>query len=69
MAAFPKVNFRHIVGPSQELGSASSMDGTNETCTWPMQMIGRRDGANAVKNGEGYMHDKMMEWTNSLDLQ
>jgi len=69
MAAFPKVNFRHVVGPSQELGSASSMDGTNATCTWPMQLIGRRDGANAVKNGEGYMHGKMMEWTNSVDLQ
>lgn len=69
MAAFPKVNFRHIVAPSQELGGASSMDGTNKTCTWPMQLIGRRDGANAVKNGEGFMHNQINEWHKSADLQ
>jgi len=37
MAAFPKVNFRHYIAPSQSLGTLSIMDGTNKTCTWPMQ--------------------------------
>jgi len=36
MAAFPKVNFRHYVAPSQSLSLASVLDGTNSTCTWPM---------------------------------
>lgn len=37
MAAFPDVNFRHYVNPSQALGTMAVMDGTNNTCTFPMQ--------------------------------
>ena len=34
-----------------------------------MQMIGRLDGENAIKDGEGYMFSKMAEWGNSTDLK
>jgi len=68
MAGFPKVNYRHYVAPSQSLPLASLMDGTNSTCTFPMQMLGRQDGANAVNHGEGYMHKQMMEWKQSEEL-
>jgi len=36
MQAYPKVNYRHYVGPSQSLPTMSIMDGTNSTCTFPM---------------------------------
>jgi hypothetical protein len=48
MAAFPKVNYRHYIWPTQAMPDASSMDGTNSTCTWPQKEIGRLDGAAAV---------------------
>lgn len=69
MAGFPKVNFRHYVAPSQGLSIASALDGTNSTCTFPMQLLGRQDGANSIKLGEGYMNKKMMEWMDSPELQ
>jgi len=69
MAAFPKVNYRYYVSPSQALGTMAVMDGTNATCTFPMQQIGRKDGANAVKKGEGYHHKKIMEWRESKEIQ
>lgn len=69
MSGFPKVNFRHYVAPSQSLSLASILDGTNSTCTWPMQLLGRQDGANSIKLGEGYMNKKMNEWMDSPELQ
>lgn len=68
LAAFPKVNFRHYVQPTQELPTMSIMDGTNATCTFPMQLLGRRDGKKAVEN-EGYMFGKIKEWVASDDLK
>lgn len=44
MAAYPKVNYRHYIWPTQALPTSSIMDGTNSTCTWPMQELGRIDG-------------------------
>lgn len=69
MAAFPKVNYRYYVAPSQKLGTMAVMDGTNATCTFPMQQIGRKDGANAVAKGEGYHHKKIMEWRESDEIR
>lgn len=69
MAAFPKVHYRHYVSPSQTLPTMAVMDGTNSTCTWPMQMLGRKDGANVVNKGDGYHHKKILEWRNSKELQ
>ena len=40
----------------------------NETC-WPEQMIGRKDGANAIKNGDGYYFNMMKEWGQSEELK
>jgi hypothetical protein len=34
-----------------------------------MQMIGRTDGENAVKAGEGFLFSKFDEWLQSPDLQ
>ena len=55
MRAFPKVNFRYYVWPSTSL-KESELNVDNATSTYPMQMQGRKDGANAVKMaGEGHM--------------
>jgi hypothetical protein len=34
----------------------------NKTSTFPMQMLGRKDGANALKSGEGFYFGKLKEW-------
>jgi len=31
-------------------------------------MMGRKDGENALKDGEGFMFKKMEEWSNSIEL-
>ena len=43
-------------------GALGILDFNNSTMTWPMQMVGRLDGENAIKNGDGYMFDKLFEW-------
>jgi hypothetical protein len=54
--AFPKVNYRYYAAPSEALPSGAGMlDADNATSTFPMQLVGRKDGANAVKSGEGFM--------------
>jgi hypothetical protein len=69
MSAFPNINFRHLITPSQTLASGLGiLDFSNLTSTWPMQMIGRTDGANAVKQ-EGFMFGKVAEWNGSPSLQ
>ena len=68
--AFPDVNFRYFLAPTQALaGGLGILDFSNTTSTWPMQMIGRNDGENAVKAGEGFLFSKIDEWMNSQDLQ
>lgn len=58
--AFPKVNFRYFLAPSQPLaGGLAILDFNNATSTWPMQMIGRTDGENAIKAGPGFMFNKI----------
>jgi predicted acylesterase/phospholipase RssA len=47
--AYPNITFRHYIQPSTPLASGLAMlDFSNNTNTWPMQAIGRTDGANAV---------------------
>ena len=68
--AYPNITFRHYIQPSIPLASGLQMlDFTNNTNTWPMQAIGRDDGANAVAQGEGFMFAKMKEWNHSDELQ
>jgi hypothetical protein len=68
--AFPDINFRYYIEPSTTLpGGLAILNFNNETNTFPIQMQGRLDGENAVKQGEGYMFDKMEEYRESLDLQ
>jgi len=70
MKAYPTVNFRHYVQPSEPLASGLGiLNFNNFTSTYPMQMVGRIDGENAVKQGEGYMFNKMKEWDASKELK
>jgi hypothetical protein len=60
MEAHPKINFRYYLQPSTTLpGGLSIINFDNTTSTWPMQMTGRKDGENAIKDGEGYMFSRM----------
>ena len=55
MLAFPEVNFRYYVSPSGKTpGGLNMLNADNKTITWPLQEMGRKDGANAVALGEGY---------------
>jgi len=45
------------------------LDFTNNTNTWPMQAVGRVDGENAVKQGEGFMFKQMSTWKNTPSLK
>lgn len=55
--AFPKVNFRYYLQPSTPLpGGLAILNFDNSTFTYPVQMQGRLDGENAVKDGEGYIY-------------
>ena len=68
--AFPKVNFRYYIEPSEALeGGLQLLDFNNATHTYEIQMVGRKDGENAVKLGEGYYFDKMEEWDSSPELK
>lgn len=60
--AFPNVNFRYYVQPSKPLPSLKILDVHNSTSTYPMQMQGRADGANAIKIGEGTLFKMFDEW-------
>ena len=67
---FKNVNFRYFLAPTQALaGGLGILDFSNTTSTWPMQMIGRTDGENAAKAGEGNMFAKFDDWFNSEELQ
>jgi hypothetical protein len=70
MRSFPKINFRYFLSPSENIGGSGlgMLDFSNTTSTWPMQMVGRTDGENAVKAGEGFMSNKLLEWEESEDL-
>ena len=70
LQAFPDVNFRYYIGPSEPLPSGLNLlNFDNETNTWPMQMLGRLDGENAMKDGEGMMFSKFKEWGSNTTLQ
>jgi len=52
--AFPKVNFRYYVEPTESIpGGLDIINVDNSTITWPLQELGRKDGANAVTLGKG----------------
>lgn len=60
--AFPEVNFRYYVQPSSSLPIFKILNVHNETSTYPMQMQGRLDGENAIKSGESFIFDKLLDW-------
>ena len=60
------MTFRYYLEPSDSLGGPLSLlNFDNATSTWPMQMVGRLDGENAIKTGETFYFDKMDEWRDS----
>lgn len=68
--AYPEVNFRYYLEPGTPLASGLGiLNFNNETSTYPMQMQGRLDGENAIKQGEGFFFDKMEEYRESQELQ
>lgn len=55
MHGFPKVNYRYYVSPSHPLkGGINLIRTDNKTITWPYQELGRKDGADEVKNKFGF---------------
>lgn len=65
---FPDVNWRYYVQPSSPFpGNALNAD--NTTVTWPVQMMGRLDGENVVKAGEGFYFDAMKRYQKSPELK
>ena len=62
MRAFPDVNFRYYVQPSAPLPIFKMLNVNNETSTYPMQMQGRLDGENAIKSGEHFIYNKLLDW-------
>jgi len=71
MQAFPEVNYRYLLWPSTPLpGGKKEIDMTNSTVTYPMQMLGRADGAAAVQDyEEGFWFDRLREWYLSPELK
>ena len=69
--AYPGVNFRHFVQPTEPLkGNGINMiNFDNATCTYDMQMQGRKDGKVAVNSGETFLSDKINDWVeNKLSI-
>jgi len=67
MKAYPKVNFRYFIHRSAGCNIDDlDFEGAD---TWPCQMIGRKDGANVINQGEGFYFRKMQEYTDSVELQ
>lgn len=61
---------RYFVAPAKTLTSSLGIiNFDNKTNTWDMQMTGRADGANTVKDGEGMMHQKFIEYQNNATLR
>ena len=40
---------------------AKMLYANNATITWPMQVLGRKDGADMIKKGEGFVFNKISE--------
>ena len=67
---FPNVTIRHYITPSGEMaGGLNLLNADNATVTWPMQMLGRLDGENAVKQGDGFMISKLREYMSNSTLK
>lgn len=53
MHAFPKVNYRYYVEPSEKLPDGINLINPENDITWPMQLVGRKDGAASINLGPG----------------
>lgn len=69
--AYPNVTFRYYVQPTEKLAGTGlkMIQLDNKTITWPMQLQGRKDGAAAVKAGEGFFFKHMDLWQKSPELK
>lgn len=67
--AHPDVNYRHYVQPSGKVaGGMDILSFDNSTVTWPMQMLGRKDGKAAVELGNE-VFTLFDYWTEDQNLQ
>lgn len=68
--AYPNITYRYYVQPSTALpGGLSLLNFDNKTNTFPMQMQGRLDGENAIKDGPGHMWKQMDNYRSNATLQ
>jgi hypothetical protein len=63
MHAFPKVNYRYYVSPTQKMPSGLDIIKTdNKTITWPLQMLGRKNGADQVNKGVAQSFQELSDY-------
>ena len=67
--AFPNVNFRYYITPPADLAGIPWEFLFMNYTTWPLQMKGRTDGANAYNSGEGFYFKKMDEWSENPEIR
>jgi hypothetical protein len=66
--AFPEVDWRHLVMPSQHMPNGIKLLRFSNESTWFMQEMGREDAKNALQNeGKGFI--KLDEWTETESLR
>ena len=69
MKAFPKVNFRYYVEPTEPIpGGLDIINVDNTTITWPLQELGRKDGGASVLMGPGESFKKKFGGTEDLEF-
>ena len=67
MQAFPKVNLRYVVHPSESI-SYSMLNFENST-TWMAQEMGRKDAKNIVGLGPDWISNQLKKWNSDSSLQ
>jgi hypothetical protein len=69
LLAYPKINLRYYVEPTETLpGGLNLLNADNSTNTYPMQMLGRQDGAKVVQNGQ-QIGQLITEWKDSSEIR
>ena len=72
MEAYPNVNYRYFVQPSDisiMANGQSLLKPDNRTVTWPMQKLGRHDGELSHYIGEGKIYAEIHKFKNDTSLK
>lgn len=69
LMAFPKITLRYYVEPTETLpGGLNLLNADNSTSTYPMQMLGRKDGAKIVQDGKK-VGELITNWRTSAEVR